>query len=288
MAEIKAMTYNLQLGAGSDNYLKYIFDYLITYHTPHSPKNIEKAAAIVKAIDPDIAAFTESEGNSWRSNSHFYLGGASQNFRILDIQDYDSIIRDKTQLNSHVQFPAHKVEVFGGVWKNQNNSIHTKHKIIEGSYKFHEFPHSDQKRGIGEAKVNVDGLDVTVLLMHLSPQAKYRKSKYNCTGQLECVAAISESRAKDGLTIIMGDFNVKSDGELKHLKSQPHLQEVGPRLTWSSWNPNIAIDRMFVSKEFGIEAAYAPRTWPLKENEVRDGVVFTASDHLPLVARLRY
>lgn len=253
--DIKVMTYNIQLGAGSDSMPRYILDWLsVSLARPHCTENLEKIIENIKAISPDILAITESEEQSVRS---MFI-------------NYNEMIKETLNLNFEYFPTHHKYARNGFRKKSQSNAIFVKpeHKITGRGNLY--FEKSEQRRCIGrcdiEVKTNEDRLPVSVFVTHLSVSKKYRPK------QIEEV--IEFTRKASGLVILTGDFNIKRDeSELSVIRE--YFREAGPLGTWPSWKSHIyAMDRIFVSNEFHIVDKFAPKV--------------SGSDHLPLVAILQY
>ncbi len=255
---IKVMTYNIQLGAGSNSMARYIYDWLsISLAIPHSSKNIEKIIEGIESEKPDILTVTESENVSIRSSFENYSHEIARCDRFRSSRSFKThLVRSKRQF-------IYK--------KAQENAIFTKspHEISSSEEMY--FSESEQRRGVGIAEVLIHAPEKSIIpiytaVTHLSVSKKYRKKQIE-----ELVDFVGK---KDGLKIITGDFNIKKDeSELNPIKEK--YQDAGPLRTWPSWgNPKYPMDRIFVSKEFDIVNSFAPKV--------------RGSDHLPLVAILRY
>ncbi|MDP2750625.1 MAG: endonuclease/exonuclease/phosphatase family protein [Nanoarchaeota archaeon] len=261
MSLITVMTYNIQLGAGSDSMPRYIVDWLsVSLARPHSAKNIETIIENIKTISPDILAVTESEGVSARNQF--------MNYNEL-IQN--GAFRGNNDFGRYASFQCHYHSTKSGVTKkNQYNAIFAKPEHEISAESSMDFTNSEQRRSIGRADIKIKTgdsyLPISAFVTHLSVAEKYHKK------QVEEVLEFAEEG--DGLKFITGDFNVKGDDSVLNPLREKY-QEVGPYNTWPSWGtPKDPLDRMFVSKEFGILRSAVP--------------IFKGSDHLPLVATLEY
>lgn len=99
-----------------------------------------------------------------------------------------------------------------------------------------------------------------IILVHLSLASKTR------TNQIRELSEWVDDR-----TILVGDFNVKSDDELNPLIKQGLFDSVN-QPTFPSWNPSKKFDRVLLPKKF------------FKSSEVLD---VKLSDHLPVLVTLK-
>lgn len=129
-----------------------------------------------------------------------------------------------------------------------------------------------EPRGAVMADVRVDGLAIRVVGMHLGLVGLWRKRQ--ALAVLDHLEALEDSLP----TVMMGDFNEWSvnGGCLRHFADEHHVGVPGP--SYPSVRPVLRLDRIVTSVDLTIEAAGVHATHRSR----------TASDHLPIWARLSY
>jgi endonuclease/exonuclease/phosphatase family metal-dependent hydrolase len=232
---------NLQSGVGmSRGYWQYLttsWKYLL----PHVPSFVEPLGAFIRAQGIDLLGCVETELPSRRGRG----------------VDYTEVLASSTGLLHRVAFSTHRV----GRMIHQGNSIHSRYPIVAAN---HRLPGRGEPRYVGEARLEVDGAEWTVLVTHLSLRRSARAEQIAAIARL-----IGPGRRR---TLLMGDFNTADRSELVPLLDLGlRRAESGP--SYPSWRPSVALDHLFTTVDLT----------PI--NTQVAGTV-RLSDHLPVVSEV--
>jgi endonuclease/exonuclease/phosphatase family metal-dependent hydrolase len=139
------------------------------------------------------------------------------------------------------------------------------------------FPES---RGALWARIEVNGVSLNVVTTHLGLSPRERLAQMKALLGPEWLGPVISTEP----VILCGDFNL-TPGSAPYGLAASKLQDVQaarsghrPRSTFSSLQPFVRIDHIFVSKHFETERAFVPR----------NDLTRLASDHLPLLADLSF
>ena len=159
-----------------------------------------------------------------------------------------------TRLKNYRYFPTTSIKG----WLSQGNMINSRFPILDSQ--IHKLPRG--RRFLCRTDINFRGSNIIFFATHLSLN-KYARAK-----QLNEVRRIIEDIEEP--IILAGDFNAGKD----ELNVLDNLHKIPDHYSFPSWNPKKSIDHIFCSEQFRIVESYA--------------VSMKISDHLPVVARLRF
>ena len=228
---LKIVTYNIHHGEGTDGAI-----------------DLERIAAILLALDPDIVCLQEVDRNLERSH------------RLDFPAEFERLLHMKGVFESNFDFG-------GGEYGNATFT-----RLPIRSHVRHALPGPKGAEPRGALEVVVDWKDkpLRVLNTHLGLQVGERQ---------EQTAAIAELLGAP-LTIVCGDFNETPDGPAMQMleRSLRHCKEKTDEhdLTFSAQRPVVKIDHILVSKDLKCSDSAVIRT----------EATAVASDHLPLSATL--
>ena len=233
---------NVQNGIGTT---RGYWHYLATgwkYWLPHGPGPLQTAGTVLREAGVDIAALCE-------------IGGGARRTRGID---QVAFVGETAGLQHRAFFPTFTV----GRRVNQGNAVCSRFPLQHVAN--HRLPGTGEPRFLSEADVVLDGTTLRVFVTHLSLQRLLREQQIGAIADIigEC----------DQPTVLAGDFNISEAGELD-LLLESNLQQVTSAPTFPSWKPAKALDHLFFSRHFTVEASYvltAPRF----------------ADHLPLIAEV--
>jgi arylsulfatase A-like enzyme/endonuclease/exonuclease/phosphatase family metal-dependent hydrolase len=256
---IRVMSYNIRIGAGGGEW-------------PSDPRklDVEPAARVIAMHHPDLAGLQEVDRFRPRSAG----------------MDQPALLRDRLKMNA-VFTPAYTVPVTNAPAEEYGVALLSAHPVgavtrfplYKPEYRQNhpEYPdYYSEQRVLLHAPVVFQGRTVHVFVTHLGLTTDQRERQ---------IAQIAEITARyQGPKILMGDFNAEP-GEpavaLLRDQFQDALEAGGNTAeTRKSFpagpQPRIAIDYIFVSKDFEVASAQV----------VRDASL--ASDHNPVIAELRF
>lgn len=213
------------------------------YALPHAPRFLEPLGELARRENLDVLGCAETELPSWRGRG----------------LDYTRAIAEATGLSHGVPFSSFRL----GKWVHQGNSLHARERVRATAT--HELPGPGQRRVVGEVRVLAEDGEWTVLVTHLALGRKAR------TAQLLALGALLRQRRER--TVLMGDFNTASEGELLPLTDAGFTcAATGP--THPTWRPSTQLDRLYASPD-------------LEWHGARVHEDFRVSDHLLVVAEAR-
>jgi endonuclease/exonuclease/phosphatase family metal-dependent hydrolase len=245
---IKVVSFNVEYCASINKGYWQYLTKLWKYVLPHDTGAIWKISDFIKRDRIDIATFMEVDGGSYRTRK----------------KDYMKILSKLTQLRYNIFFPVRHIW-FG--LTNQGNGIATRYEILETrNVKLETNRVFGENRYLSISKLDVNGKTLYVFTTQL---ALGRRSRVR---ELKHIAR--EINRIDGPIIFTGDLNTQREKELEILNNTK-LTRVESMKTFPSWKPRRRIDYIFYSPEFELMDDYV----------VED---LKASDHLPVVAELRW
>ncbi|HEY8496138.1 MAG TPA: endonuclease/exonuclease/phosphatase family protein [Limnochordales bacterium] len=242
-SRLRLATYNIHWGLGADGV-----------------HDLERTAAVLKAIDADIVLLNEVDVN-WRRS-----GNADQAAYLAAAAGYP-----------YVYFgPALRTWASGGLGVSlYGNALLSRFPLQDARTVRLPVGPGREPRAAVAAEVELKGATVTVLGTHLGLSRSDRLAQ---TARLVELAA-----ARNGPVVLMGDFNAQPGApEIRHLLAAGLVDaselagDPGPGPTFPAANPRARIDYVFVSPDLAgrVEAA---GPWPAD-----------ASDHLPVVVDLTW
>lgn len=229
---------NIQSGIGvTKGYRQYLSSGW-RYILPHAGEGALGAGAFLKLEDADVALLTEVDGGSHRSR------GVSQ----LEVIARESGL-------PHAQFfPTRSI----GASVNEGNAVLSRFPITRSQ----SYPLKSRvnPRVLGETALDVDGTPVTVLVVHLALNTRFREA------QLREIA--ERVHSVHGPLILGGDFNERDHRAFAALR-RAGLEAVSVA-SYPSWKPRHALQVLFHTRDVAIASASVP-----------NDALF--SDHLPLI-----
>ena len=233
---------NLQLGIGTT---RGYWQYLTTgwkYYFPHDSRALPDAARFIREQKPDLVALCEVERASRRSR------GLNQPARLAELSG----------MPYHLFWPT--LDALPA--RYQGNALLSRWEVTDVAN--HRLPGAGEPRYLSEARLTLSGIDVRVLVTHLSLESRARERQIAATAHIVGTCKTP--------TLLAGDFNISCEQELDVLLGSGLVKTFGGA-TFPSWKPVRLLDQIFVSEHFTNVAQYAFRD-------------FRFSDHLPLVAEL--
>lgn len=220
----------------------------------------ERIAEVIELYRPDVAAIQELDIELFRSG----------------MVDQAKVIA--SHLNMHFHFhPSFNMEE--GFFGNAVLSRYPIRLVKAGELPTFRHRRMLEKRGALWVELDIDGKPLNLINTHLGLNRRERQSQIDMllgpdwTGNPACSPPV----------ILCGDFNVSplSGGYRKIIKKfndvQRRLNGYRPRNTWPTRFPLMRIDHVFVSYDISITGASVPRT----------ALIQSASDHLPLMVRMK-
>jgi len=222
---------NLQNGIGTT---RGYWDYLRTgwkYFRPHDSAALEGAAEFLKSERIDIAALSEVNGPSERTQG----------------VDQVALVANGGGMPQQAFFPTHVVRAR----INQGNAVCARFPVRFVAN--HRLPGVGEPRHLSEAEVDINGVAVRVLATHLTLDLGQRARQIH---RIAAVVGDGDIRP----TILAGDFNVSREEEME-LLVETKLQMATSAATFPAWRPRRRLDYLFFSSEFEIieSHAYAAR-----------------------------
>lgn len=214
------------------------------YFLPHDLSVLDAVAAFVEEAAIDVLALQEVDGGSFRSRGEAFV---------------DSLRERAPSLVSHVFFSTTR---FGRL-THQGNAILSRWPLVRSSLT--PLSGGVDRRALGEAVLDANGRELTVLTTHLALSRRARAP------QIETIVSVLRNRR--GPMILSGDFNTGDLRELSAIEAGG-VRRIDPMPTYPSWRPRRALDHLFVSPDVTVESFEVP-------GEIR------VSDHLPVVAKVR-
>lgn len=211
------------------------------YFLPHSTPAIAKIGASLAEMKADIVLLTEVENPSFRNR----------------YQDQVGTISSAASLPFSVFFSTNRFMGMG----NQGNAILARFRITE--WKGTVLSGGLEQRKLCRAVMSLDGRNVVIMVTHLA-QGPGRKRQINHIARLV--------REETLPVVLAGDFNTDDPVELEPL-AREGLIPVKTPATCPSWNPDEAIDRVYIRGD-----------WEIVSGSVPD---IHLSDHLPVVVILK-
>lgn len=137
-----------------------------------------------------------------------------------------------------------------------------------------------EKRCALWARIEVNGTDINIVTTHLGLSPRERQAQMKALLGPDWLGPVIATEP----VVLCGDFNL-SPGSIPYGLAASKLRDVQaareghrPRSTFSSMQPFMRIDHIFVSSHFETERAFVPR----------NDLTRVASDHLPLLADLSF
>ncbi|RWR01011.1 endonuclease [[Pantoea] beijingensis] len=265
-------TPNKIYNAGDKSPLIKIANYNIAGGLRNHKVDLDKVAAAIKKLDPDIITLEEVDQNTLRSDGldqakelanrtgmHYAYGKATE----LKGGNYGNAILSK--------FPIEKTVVF---------------KLPSGSY---------EPRALMLSKINVPGFDAPLYVYnthfdwHEEDEIRMSQARFINSIVFDDLDLDKEfPNLATGITILMGDFNsVKEDRVIKEIKKYWNMVEVPGKdvRTWPAGNPGLDLDHIFTGK--GQKWAIEKLTIPNDGKEEMGIKWQTTSDHIPVMATLK-
>jgi endonuclease/exonuclease/phosphatase family metal-dependent hydrolase len=243
---LRVLTYNIQVAIGSRRFRHYV-SHGWKYVMPHGQTrpNLERIAGVI--ADYDVVGLQEADGGSIRT------GFVDQARYLADRMAFDEcrslITRDLGRFAQHTNSLLARLPL----------SAVTEHRL----------PGAMDGRGALEARLELDGLPLTVVVTHLALGRRTR---------LHQSAKLAEIIKDAGPCLLMGDFNCKPHSpELTLLRDEAdlHLPVTYAHATLPSWRPRAAVDHILTTPDLTVDS-YGPLV----------DQVF--SDHLPVAAEVRW
>jgi len=242
-SRLRLATYNIHWGMGADGV-----------------HDLERTAAVLKAIDADIVILNEVDVN-WRRS-----GNADQAAYLAAAAGYP-----------HVYFgPALRTWASGGLGVSlYGNALLSRYPLQNArTVRLPAGPGREPRAAVA-AEVDLYGATLTVLGTHLG---------LNRADRLAQTARLVElAGARSGPVVLMGDFNAQPWApEIRQLLAAGLVDaydlagDPGPGPTFPAANPSARIDYVFVSPDLA-DRVKAAGPWPAD-----------ASDHLPVVVDLTW
>ncbi len=233
---MKILLQNLQCGANlSEGYLHLIFGSW-KYFMPHSQNPIERLAYYMKEDNIDAGLFTEADAGS---------------FRTKYIDEIDLISKISGLKNKWFFLTTN----FGKM-TNQGNAIVSKYEILET--KKYRLPGTGEPRFLCQSTIKVKNKKINLFVTHLTLNYKQRQEQLK-----EINSIVGKIR---GARILMGDFNIIKEDELKSIDS---VKRISFLKTYPSWNPKKSLDNIFISDDI--------KKYELSTTKIK------MSDHLGLI-----
>jgi endonuclease/exonuclease/phosphatase family metal-dependent hydrolase len=130
-----------------------------------------------------------------------------------------------------------------------------------------------QPRGVIDAEIACDGMRVRVLVTHLGLAVNERRRQAQAL-----VKIIREQRENYDLTLVLGDINEWRPRGFALYSLDSYLGKAPSPRTFPSFFPVFALDRIWVK----------PKAALLQVARSSNGLARTASDHLPVLARVNF
>jgi endonuclease/exonuclease/phosphatase family metal-dependent hydrolase len=150
------------------------------------------------------------------------------------------------------------------------NALLTRREISE--VKLHDVSvFGRQPRGVIDAEISCDGKRVRVLVTHLGLAVNERRRQAQ-----SLLKIIRDQRKNYDLTLVLGDINEWRPRGFALYSLNSHLGKMPSPRTFPSFFPVFALDRIWVK----------PKAALLQIEISNNGLARTASDHLPVLARV--
>ena len=206
-------------------------------------ENLERIAAFIQSMDPDIIGLLEVDAGSYRSRKR------NQAQEIAEMLGHHHSYQTKYGQSSVARWLP--------LFRNQGNAFIVRDRIHREQ--FHYF-----NRGVKRLVIELRLARLTVFLVHLALGYRTRR------GQLRELAELVNSRS--GPLVVAGDFNLlRGGGELVWFLNSTGLNGAGAKgqLTFPSWAPRRKLDYVLHSPAIRVTRTTVPRV--------------AYSDHLPVV-----
>lgn len=190
--------------------------------------HIEKIAAIINSVKPDIVGLQEVHRKTWQTRFH----------------DQVKELQRLTGLN--VYFGPTFGEVGGGF----GNAIMTRGSFLYSEV--HQLPAVGEPRSVLETLIRIDNVTINVYVTHLTSWGKFKSR--NRDQELECLAKlVCTSRYP---YLLLGDFNAPTTSpEIKHFREINAAQICGETLGPSHPLMNERIDYIWADYGWDVRSA---------------------------------
>lgn len=219
--QLRIGIFNLQTGiATTKGYWQYPFT-AWKYLLPHSSVPIADTADLVKSKQIDIIGLVEIDAGSFRTRH----------------VDQLSLFAERSGFPYRTFFPTITFRKHA----LQGNATCSRFPLLQS--RNHKLPGLGEPRFLSESVVEIGETPCTFFVTHLSLDRFHRNA------QLDAIASIINAAA--GPTILVGDFNIFHDSEMR-LLHESRLTMATADATFPSWKPNRCLDYIFFSEEFHI------------------------------------
>lgn len=219
---LRLLSFNIQVGIRTTRYRQYVtngWKHVLPHHD--RTRNLNRIAELVSEYD--VVALQEVDGGSIRSNH----------------------VNQVEYVAHHAHFPYWYAQLnrnLGPIAQHGNGLLS---RIRPLNLEDHKLPGAIPGRGAIMLRVPYAGIEVVIVLLHLSLGAGSRQV------QLEYVSRLI---AGEEHVIVMGDMNTSAlrlleDSPLGESVLQP-VDEMQP--TYPSWKPNVSLDHILVSPGFRV------------------------------------
>jgi len=239
---LRVATFNIQAGIGS-RHLRHVLTHSFRYVLPHRQMiaNLNLIAGQLK--DFDVIALQESDSGS---------------FRTLHIHQAQYIAYRTGMPYCHTQITR-------DVGRIASISLGLLCQYPCTRLLRHRLPASRHGRGLMEAVLHINGMEIALFITHLSLK------KSNRTKQVQfMIKRLNRYRN----AILMGDLNCEPDAsEFNRLLTQTALEHPSdnPR-TFPSWQPQRQLDHILATSGLAVRHLHV--------------IPFICSDHLPVIAEI--
>jgi endonuclease/exonuclease/phosphatase family metal-dependent hydrolase len=232
--QVRVATYNIHRGRGLDGRTR-----------------IERIAAVLASVDPDIVALQEvigasplKPGQAAELGAALGMGWVMAPTRHLRTALFGNVVLSRLPIRHHVQHDL--------TWK------------------------TCEHRGVQRVDLALDDDTLHFYNVHLGTSLRERRH------QAAKVASVVHDRRVVGPKIVLGDFNEWARGMAKdvlaeRLQSIDLSKHLSRRRTYPGFFPILHLDHIY----------YEGKVEVLKVTMPRDRLTLMASDHLPLVADLK-
>ena len=222
-SELRVLSYNIQVGIGSQRYRHYI-SHGWKYVMPHG-QSLRNLARIGEIIQPfDIIGLQEADAGSFRTGfvdqaRHLASEGGFPFCRSIITRDFGRFAQHTNSLLSRL--PVHAVQE-------------------------HRLPGAMDGRGVLEAQLSLEGRSLSVFVPHfaLRPRTRRRQAHF-----------LARRVRAAGSAVVMGDFNARPDSpEMQILAREGGLwiSKWAVHGTLPSWRPRSAVDHILVTPDLAV------------------------------------
>lgn len=230
------MTYNIYHGEGLDGKV-----------------SLERIANVIKQAKAEIVGLQEVD-------KHFGKRSLFQD----QAKELAQILQYEYVYGANLQYPPLEK---GKEPRQYGTAILSKHPIIQAKNQLYTH-FSDEPRGILQAIISVNHLQLTVLNTHLDLDFEYRMK------QVEEIVQLAKNI--EGPKVLLGDFNAEPESaDIQKLLNETDFHDCLPSNTNGTYptnDPKKKIDYIFGSREITFQEAFIGQ--------------FDGSDHLPVIANM--